>query len=159
VTRAGDPRDVAAFTAPLIGLPVSHVWQGHGTALFIEFGTLRPTLRSDGTPGHPTGEMGLMLGWTWRIEGKRSVLCGSWGHERTWPRAFAAMRRATVNGATLQGRVPEIDIALSNGIHVATFAAEGGDPGWALFARDAAGTRTLAVRAGVPRVSFAPRGS
>lgn len=30
-----------AFSLPLIGLPVTHVWRGYVSAIFLEFGDLR----------------------------------------------------------------------------------------------------------------------
>jgi hypothetical protein len=66
------------FTAPMLGLQVSHLWQGHGSALFLEFGTLAQTTKQDGTPGHPEGELAVMIEWSWRIENAHAILCGSW---------------------------------------------------------------------------------
>lgn len=43
----------AAFMPPLVGMPVSHVWQGHGSALFLEPGELAPRVRLDGSLGDP----------------------------------------------------------------------------------------------------------
>ena len=40
--------DVSAlltFRDALIGLPLSHFWRGHGSAIFLEFGRLTPTTR------------------------------------------------------------------------------------------------------------------
>lgn len=55
-----------AFVAPLIDLPVSHVWQGHGSAIFLEFSVLKPhpRVRRDGSLCDPDGEMGLMIEWS-----------------------------------------------------------------------------------------------
>lgn len=76
---------LAAFAAPLIGLPVAHSWRGYGSAIFLEFGALTAQTRMNGTPANPRGEMGLMIQWSWRIEGRRSILCGSWSDEARWP--------------------------------------------------------------------------
>lgn len=65
---------LAAFAAPLIDLPVAHSWRGYGSAIFLEFGALTAQTRMNGTPAHPQGEMGLMIQWSWRIEGRRSIL-------------------------------------------------------------------------------------
>lgn len=62
------------FCTAAHALPVSHVWRGHGSALFIELGELAPTRRRDGSPGHSEGEIGLMVEWSWRIEDERSIL-------------------------------------------------------------------------------------
>jgi hypothetical protein len=142
--------DFAAFSAPLIGLPVSHLWRGHGSALFLEFGQLRPstTIRRDGSPGNPTGEMSLMIEWSWRIEGRRSILCGSWSDEQKWPRAFKLVQNARVAEAALFGRLPEIEIRLTNGVRVLSFMTAEGDPDWTLFDRHGDQTRWLCVRRG-----------
>jgi hypothetical protein len=145
-----------AFVSPLIGLPVAHVWQGHGSAIFLEFGTLTPRVRRDGSPGHPEGEMGLMVEWSWRIEGWRSILCGSWSDEERWPRAFACLTKATVAGATTFGRLPEIDLALSTGVHVVSLMTATGDPVWTLFDRRGGRDRWLCVRRGRLIVEEAP---
>lgn len=136
------------FAAPLIGLPVSHVWQGHGSALFLEFGALRSTTKRDGSPGEPSGEMSLMIPWSWRIEGRRLVLCGSWSEERKWARALALVRGAKVAKTTLFGHLPEIKLSLSNDIRVLSFMTAEGDPQWTLFDRFGVGTRWVCVRQG-----------
>jgi hypothetical protein len=138
----------AAFVAPLVGLPVSHVWQGYGSALFLEFGELRPTVRRDRSAGNPDGEMGLMLDCGWRIEGRRSILCGSSSPERAWSRALGLLRGAEVVGARLFGRLPEIEVELSNGARVLSFEADAGDPRWTLFDHLEREARWLAVKRG-----------
>jgi hypothetical protein len=138
------------FATPLVGLPVSHSWRGHGSAIFLEFGQLSPSsrLRRDGSPCAPQGEMGLMIEWSWRIEGRRSILCGSWSDEERWPRALACLTRASVAGASLFGRLPEIDVALSSGLHVVSLMTAQGDPAWTLFDRRDGEDRWIGVRRG-----------
>lgn len=133
---------------PLIGLPVAHAWQGYGTAIFLEFGALTPQVRLDGSPGDPRGEMGLMIEWSWRVEGKRSILWGSWTDEARWPRRLAQLVNATVTGAATFGRLPEIDLQLSSGMHVVTVMTSAGNPAWTLFDRRGETTRWLCVRRG-----------
>lgn len=139
-----------AFALPLVGLPVSHVWQGHGSAIFLEFGTLTPSTRTrrDGSLCNPTGELGLMIEWSWRIEGKRSILCGSWAEKRCWPRALACLAKASVINVALFGRLPELDPALSNGAHVVSFMTAQGEPAWTLFDRRGSECRWLQVQRG-----------
>jgi hypothetical protein len=136
------------FCVPLLGLPVSHVWQGHGSAIFLEFGDLRQQNRLDGSPGNPFGQWTLMMEWSWRIEGKRRIWCGSWSREARWPRAFARLQGARVVSASLTGRLPEVDIALSNGLHVLSMMTAEGDPAWALINRCGSQVVSLSVRAG-----------
>ena len=95
--------------------------------------------------------MGLMVERGWRIEGRRSILCGSDNDERTWPRAFAVLRGAEVARVGLFGRLPEIEVTLSNRARVLSFMTGGGDPRWTLFGRhqpDDDATCWFAVRRG-----------
>ena len=86
------------FRDGLKGLPLSHLWRGYGSAIFLEFGCLKPSARTrrDGTASNPRGELGLMIQWSWRIENTVSVLCGSWSEEQLWEPAFDLLRNKTV---------------------------------------------------------------
>jgi hypothetical protein len=59
--------EFAALAASLAGQPISYLWRGYGSAIFIEMGDLTPTNR-DGSPGHPEGQVSLGVAWSWRIE-------------------------------------------------------------------------------------------
>jgi len=146
--------EFSAFSASLIGLPVSHIWRGYGSALFLEFGELRPSavIRRDGSTGNPTGEMSLMIEWSWRIEGRRSILCGSWSDEQKWPRVFELVCKGRVAGAVLFGRLPEIELSLTNDLRVLSFMTAAGGPDWTLFDRRGDVTRWLCVRRGILRI-------
>lgn len=115
--------------------PVAHVWRGHGSAIFLEFGTLTEKRRRNGTLGQPDGELTLMIEWSWRIERPRSILCGSWSSERRWPFLFNHLIGSTVSNIEFFGRLPEISVALSNGLRVVSFMTAEGQPSWALIAR------------------------
>lgn len=139
-----DPIDssaFAAFSAPLIGLPVSRIWQAYGSAIFLEFGAVQPRLRRDGSPGNPRGEWTLMIEWSWRVEGKRKVWCGTFSDGERWPRAFSRLEGASVASVKLYGRLPEIDLGLSNGLHVLSMMTAEGDPAWKL-SKQAEGSST-----------------
>jgi len=127
--------DFSAFTSPLIGLQVSRVWQGYGSAIFLEFGNVQPRRRRDGSPRGSRGEWKLMIEWSWRIEGKRRIRCGSWSDGARWPRAFARMQGARVTSVSLFGRLPEISLSLSNRLHLLSMMTAEGDPVWALTPR------------------------
>ncbi|HEY4010455.1 MAG TPA: hypothetical protein VGM11_09920 [Acidobacteriaceae bacterium] len=44
--------DFAEFVKPAVGLPVSHVWRGYGSAIFLELGKLSAgRVRRDGSRG------------------------------------------------------------------------------------------------------------
>src|SRR5580658_5239619 len=127
--------EYATFSAPVIGLPISRVWQGYGSAIFFEFGRIQPSRRLDGSPGSPRGEWTLMIEWSWRIEGKRRIWCGSWSDGERWPRAFARLQNQAVSSISLIGRLPEIDLTLANGLHVVSMMTAEGNPAWSLMQR------------------------
>lgn len=124
-----------ALLQTIVGMSVSQVWRGHGSAIFLEFGALRASqTRNARRPGFE-GEASLMIEWSWRIERPRSILCGSWSDERRWRAAFARMLNATVMDAGCFGKLPEISIGLSNKLRVASFMTADGQPSWALIVR------------------------
>jgi hypothetical protein len=137
------------FFEALIGKAVSHVWRGHGSAIFIEFGTLTPrtTPIKNKTPGESVGELSLMIGWSWRIERPKSILGGSWSAVGQWPAMFEKLKGATVSDVQLFGHVPEICVSLSNGLRVVSFMTAEGQPEWALISHGPA-IGNLSVRRG-----------
>jgi hypothetical protein len=136
------------FVSPLLGLPVSHVWRGYGSAIFLEFGSLHPTRLLSGKGGNDQGEMGLMIEWSWRIEGKRRIWCGSWSDdERLLPFLQRLLGRSVEAVATF-GRLPEIDVSFSGGLHLLSMMTAEGDPQWALFDRRGTVQQSMSVRAG-----------
>lgn len=143
-----DLANFGAFVSPLLGLPLSRLWQGYGSAIFLEFGRLHSTKKRDGQPGSPRGEWSLMIAWSWRIEGKRRIWCGSWSDGERWPRAFARLHNAKVVSISLTGRLPEVDLALSNGLHVVSCMTAEGDPKWVLMKRCEGASMSVHVVAG-----------
>jgi hypothetical protein len=136
------------FCKPMVGLPVATLWQGYGSAIFLEFGMVQPRRRRDGSPRNPRGEWTLMIEWSWRIEGKRRIWCGSWSEGERWPRAFKRLAGASVDSVGLVGRISEIDIGLSNGLHVVSMMTREGDPEWGLIRRAESGSTSVGVSAG-----------
>lgn len=138
------------FRQALIGLPLSHCWQGYGTALFFEFGELRlsKVKRRDGSPGHPEGEFGIMLEFHWRLEGRRRIIAGCDSEEEEWQRRFALIRGKTLKDITLFGRLPELDLEFSNGAHCLSFTMTDGHPRWAIFDNKGEKLQTLYCRDG-----------
>ena len=112
------------FKRGLIDLPVSHLWTGYGSTLFLELGNLTPRILHNGKDGKPNGEMSIMIQWSWRIEGRKSIICGSWSDEHDWVRGLSLLRNKTITDVSLFGRLPEIDIAFSNGAHCLSFMTE-----------------------------------
>ena len=138
------------FRKALLGLEVSHVWLGYGSALFLELGRLRPgRTRRNGTTGNPAGDITVMIDWSWRVEESVSIICGSWSEKERWKPTVDLLLGAVVVDATLFGRLPEISVQLSNGMFVVSFMTDEGDPEWVLLdRRDAKRVRSLSVRDG-----------
>jgi hypothetical protein len=135
------PDLIEHFRAATKGLRVSHVWRGYGSALFLELGTLTASTakRRDDSQQSPSGEIGIMIEWSWRIEQGSSILCGSWSEESLWQPAFDLLVGQQVLGLSTFGRLPELALFLSNDFHVLSFMTAEGDPSWALFDRRDAG--------------------
>ena len=127
---------LSVFEQALIGLQVSHVWRGHGSALFVEFGCLgSPQVLRNGVIGNPCGEITLMIEWSWRIEKARSIMCGSWSSERKWPAMFDKLKGARVLAVRSFGVLPEIEVSLSSGLRIVSFMTAEGQPAWGLISR------------------------
>jgi hypothetical protein len=138
-----------AYRTALLRLELTHAWRGHGSALMLEFGTLTPRARRDGTPGNATGEYSAMLEWSWRIESDNSILCGAWSDEDLWDAAIADLKGRKVTSLELFGRLPELAIGLSGGRYVSSFMIAAGQPAWTLLHEAAPeGSGALAVDSG-----------
>jgi hypothetical protein len=139
------------IAADLVGMKVSHLWRGYGSAIFLEFGTLSPSrvVRRDGSPGNPKGEMTIRVEWSWRIEDATSIICGSWSEEEFWEPAFDLVRNSSVTGLSLFGRIPEIDLAITEDRHLLSFMTSEGQPEWSLSDRRSETYISLGVRNGI----------
>ena len=120
------------LTRSLIGLPVSHTWRGYGSAIFLELGQVAVDPRCK----HPRGEASIMIEWSWRIEGPRSIRLGSWSHERKLTNGVADLAGRRVEELSLTGRLPELELQLSGGRWVHSFMTFEGHPAWTVFLRD-----------------------
>ena len=137
-----------SFAATMIGLPVSHVWRGYGSAIFIELGALAPRTDRDGSPGHPEGEVSLGVEWSWRIEDTIAIHCGSWSEEDRWEPAFDTLRHARIARCELFGALPEVAITTDTGIRFLSFSTTDGQPQWHLVDRREGPDRWFTVREG-----------
>ncbi|KRE16845.1 hypothetical protein ASE63_14035 [Bosea sp. Root381] len=90
-----------------------------------------------------------MVEWSWRIENERSIVCGSWSDEVLWEPNFARLVGQRVDDIRTFGRLPEIQLSLSGGFHIASFMTAEGDPEWTLFDRRGPKTITVSCRSGV----------
>lgn len=147
--------DFAAFTARIVGLPVSEVWRGYGSAIFLEIGELQPGRpRTDGSMRNPIGEWTVAIEWSWRIEG--SIWCGSWSGEKLWPKVFARIKATAVVSVAQYGRLPELSLGFSNGLHLLSMMTADGDPAWWITKRADGVSTSISVRAGRFRIESFP---
>lgn len=133
-------------------MPVSHVWFGIGSALFLELGRLsKRGRRREGSEFNPSGEVSVDVEFGWRLERQRSILCGSGDTSRRQVSATQKLLGATVLSAQLVGRVPELELQFSNGLWLVTFSRYAGQPEWAvLFYEPRLGA--LCIEGGRPHV-------
>ena len=136
------------LAASLSGQPISYLWRGYGSAVFIEFGELMQTTNRDGSPGHPEGQVSLGVEWSWRIEDDATILSGSWSEEDLWEPTFARLRDSQVEGLRLFGKLPEIELSTDQGVRFLSFSTTDGQPQWHLVDRRNGPARWFSVMNG-----------
>lgn len=124
------------FRDVLIGMQVSHVWRGFGSAIFLEFGNLQDRgVRKDGTKRNPDGDVSVMIEWSWRIEKARSILGGSFSSDGKFLGMLKKLVGATVADMKVTDGLPELVLTFSNGLKLASFMTAEGQPQWAVITR------------------------
>ncbi|MEO0910523.1 MAG: hypothetical protein AAFX96_09375 [Pseudomonadota bacterium] len=137
---------LANMRTGLVGMPLSLLWQGYGSAIFLEFGSLTPAgKRRDGAERNPTGEFSIGIEWSWRIESQSSIVCGSWSEEGEWQPAFDLIRNTHLSALNTYSRLPELDLHFANGYHLLSFNTSEGQPDWFLIDRRLEESITLIV--------------
>jgi hypothetical protein len=139
-----------SFRYPLLGLPVAHAWKGYGSAIFLEFGTLTPSDKTqrDGGDLNPMGEFGLMIEWSWRVESERKILGGSWSDDAKLLPLITALIGRTVEDVAAFGRLQEIRLAFSGQRYLLSFMTEEGQPEWTIFDRCTPTIRSISSKRG-----------
>lgn len=116
-------KEAIEFTAPFIGKVLNRVWQGNGSALFLEFGELT----------NNKGELTVMIEWSWRVENEQEIEFGSWSEESKVSERLQNLNGLTLKGVLFQSRLPEVVLELSRNKWVCSFSTVEGDPEWALI--------------------------
>jgi hypothetical protein len=127
--------EIDAVFASLTGLPVSRVWRGYGTAVFFEIGALQPHTTRKGKDS-PRGEISLMIEWSWRVEKARSIWFGAFSTQKKIDARLSQLVGHTIEVATLEGRLPEISLELSDELWFRSFMCEQGTQEWVIFSSD-----------------------
>lgn len=130
-------RELEDFFAPLVGMTVSRTWRGYGSTLFLELGALHeePHPPSRVNPEGSVslkGEATVMIHWSWRVERPRSIAFGSWSTDRKMDFGITRLEGRRVERIAVEGRLPELVIALSDGVWVHAFNTSEGQPEWSV---------------------------
>jgi hypothetical protein len=105
---------------PLVHMPISLPWKGHGSAIFLELGNLAPLERP--RQRHQNGDATIYIGWDWRVEEGSRVLYGSSNSKPEIEDGIDALVGITIKSLTIQGSVPELSIEFSNGARLMSAA-------------------------------------
>jgi hypothetical protein len=122
------------FVSSVLEVPVAHAWRGHGATVFLELGGLTEGgIRQDGTTGNPRGDFTLTIDSNWRVEGKRSILCGSDEPHPAIERCLASLVGRHFTEIALYSSLLELQATFSRGPCLRTFSAWKGQPSWDLI--------------------------
>ncbi|MFD2262977.1 hypothetical protein ACFSM5_08770 [Lacibacterium aquatile] len=116
----------------LIQMPLNHVWRGHGSALFLEFGLLEPVLLRNGKQGHPRGEMSVHPGTDWRFEQAGRVVCAAYGNEDHWHKTWASLIGQRLVAIDIGNSIPDLTLSFENGTRLRSFVLTEEPPAWTL---------------------------
>ncbi|WP_265949137.1 hypothetical protein [Dechloromonas sp. A34] len=87
-------------------MPISHVWFGHGSALFLELGALSgERKRKDGSVGNEQGEITVMVDFGWRVERQLSIVGGSGDSKRLLASVSKKLLGTSILSAQVVGRI------------------------------------------------------
>ena len=122
---------------PIVGLPISWVWRGYGSAIFLEIGELTSEKKKSRKDGKEwisyTGQYGVMIEWSWRIERPKSIYFGSWSTVKVIDNRLMNLKDKTIEKIEVSGRLPELIIKLSGGLWIHSFMMAEGQTQWCLF--------------------------
>ena len=120
---------------PIVGMKISKVWRGYGSALFLELGKLTKnsfTLRTSAVQEYYEGDYTLFVGYGWRVERISSIYFGSWSTNKIIENRFPKLNRKTILEFDIEGRLPELRIKLSDGLWIHSFCTTENQPEWYL---------------------------
>ncbi len=115
------------LTQPLIGLPVTFPWKGHGSTIFVELGKLESSKF-----GGKQGESSISIDWDWRVENISSVLLGS---STSGPKIKLGIQKllgCTVKKIWLSEPILELNVEFSNGLFLRSMIMRPSDPEWSI---------------------------
>jgi hypothetical protein len=128
----------------LRGMELTFAWKGYSSAYFLEFGNIRyGFFRNGKRRNFPTGEMSVFLSWSWRVEYAHKIVCGSWSDDDDWKAVFDNLIGSTVLEINHFGKLPELELELSNGFRLLSFMTVEDGPDWTISNRKPSGEKDL----------------
>ena len=142
------PADFEELASQLVGLDVSQSRRGAGSAVLLDLGRLTDVPLLKGGVGRE-GQATVMIDWSWRVEGPRSVRFGSWSGDTKISNGIASLAGSTVTAIAVEGRLPELMVEFDKRLRIRSFTTVEGQPEWTLFLLDGSWLRV--ARGGVIR--------
>jgi len=112
---------------------ISHVWRGHGSAIFLELGKLKENKKGK----NPSGEYTIAIEWSWRIENRSSIILGSWSEDYEIDKITSILKGLTIQNLTFFSRLKELKIKLNKDHWLLSFATNKGNPEWSIKNKNA----------------------
>jgi len=81
----------------------------------------------------PSGKYSISIEWSWRIEDGNSIALGSWSENEEINKIKELLKDQTITKLNYFGRLKEIELELSNGLWLLSFATSEGDPQWTVY--------------------------
>lgn len=132
----GPAKELPINISPSIGLlinkPVSCVWLGDYSALYLECGALSPgRLRRDGSVGNPVGEITVYLGFEWLIKQDGSLLKSD---TRPVPiqSIVGQLSGVIIISAGLCAKRKNLELVFSHSSRLVTLSGDENDPEWSV---------------------------
>lgn len=111
------------------GMKVSHIWRGYGSAIFLELGKLTTHPQRN----NPSGEITIMIEWSWRVEKRRSILFGSWSSNTKINNQLPKLKGLLIEEVQFVGRIPELELNLENKLWLHSFQTTEPQPDWCIL--------------------------
>ena len=129
-------------------MPITHVWNGHGSAIFLELGKLNYPKEGGKLTNNPDGEYTIMIEWEWRIECDYKIMAGSGQESKEFMKTLSNLIGKDIIYIEVIGQIPEIKIKFSNGYILKSFMTYPDEPEWAIIDHTPSSLPTLAVQDG-----------
>jgi hypothetical protein len=130
-----ESNNIDLYLQKCIGLPVSDVWRGIGSTIFIELGKLHKHSNGRKYNSKGVGDISLMFDCGWRLERKDSIVAGSDDQKLEIANQIKKLLGRSVKSISFSGRIPEITIEFGNSLCLQSFCCYRSDD-WGIIFRN-----------------------